>query len=188
MHERARPMLDIATAALECGVTNAVSFMWSGQGNYTYMDWVYDKDEAGWAAAHVLGHHSKERRSAGVAFHKAQQWFQGQLAYLLWKLKTTPEPGGDGVMLDHTLIVQGSDTGHPNHTYRNIPYLLAGNVGGRFRTGRFHGLRSRRSGWTDHHSLLATLMGAFDIDPEEVWAPDVVRSFTGYSLDSLLRT
>ena len=56
------------------------------------------------------GHHelSHEPDSNAAAYEKLIQintWYCEQVAYLANRLATTPEPGGDGSMLDHTTII-----------------------------------------------------------------------------------
>jgi len=56
-------------------------------------------------------------------------------AYLLQKLKTTPD--GDGSLLDHSMLVYGSGIADGNkHTHEALPVLLAGRGGGTLKPGR----------------------------------------------------
>ena len=49
------------------------------------------------------------------------------MAYLAERLAATPEPGGEGSMLDNTLIVWTNELGKGNsHTLDNIPFVLLG--------------------------------------------------------------
>ena len=57
------------------------------------------------------------------------------LAYFLERLKATPD--GDGSLLDHSLVVYGGGMGNGNlHRHTDLPCLLAGKLGGKFKTGR----------------------------------------------------
>ena len=59
---------------------------------------------------------------------KINKWYCEQLAYLAKRLAETPEPGGDGSLLDNTLIVWTNELGKGNsHTLDNIPFVLVGN-------------------------------------------------------------
>ena len=52
------------------------------------------------------------------------------LAYFMRKLQSIPD--GDGTLLDHSLIVWGSNMGNANqHSHVNVGYLLAGGASGR---------------------------------------------------------
>jgi hypothetical protein len=56
------------------------------------------------------------------------------LSYLLEKMAATPD--GDGSLLDHSLIVYGSGMGNGNlHRHSDMPVLLAGQLGGKVKTG-----------------------------------------------------
>ena len=45
-------------------------------------------------------------------------------------------PDGDGSLLDHSLIMYGSGMGNGNlHRHSDLPVLLAGKLGGKFKTG-----------------------------------------------------
>ncbi|MDQ2901491.1 MAG: hypothetical protein M3Y07_17090, partial [Acidobacteriota bacterium] len=58
-----------------------------------------------------------------------------QFAYLLEKLKSTPD--GDGTLLDHSMITYGSGLSDGNaHDHGNLPLALAGRGCGRLRPGR----------------------------------------------------
>ena len=56
------------------------------------------------------------------------------LSYFLTKMRDTPD--GDGSLLDHSLIMYGGGMGNGNlHRHEHLPCLLAGNLGGQFKTG-----------------------------------------------------
>ena len=49
------------------------------------------------------------------------------MAYLAQRLADTPEPGGNGSLLDNTLLVWTNELGQGNsHTRDNIPFVLVG--------------------------------------------------------------
>ena len=57
------------------------------------------------------------------------------LAYFLDKLKKTPD--GDGNLLDHTLVLYGTNMGDSNqHLHYDVPGLLLGGAGGKLKGGR----------------------------------------------------
>jgi hypothetical protein len=67
---------------------------------------------------------------------KINAWFAGEFAYLAKRLAETPEPMGEGSMLDHTLLVWTNELGKGNsHTLDNIPCVLLGGGAG-FKMGR----------------------------------------------------
>jgi hypothetical protein len=82
---------------------------------------------------HLISHH---RDDAELMSQKARidTYHLQMLAYLLEKMQATPD--GDGSLLDHSLIMYGSGMGNGNlHRHSDLPILLAGKLGGKFKTG-----------------------------------------------------
>src|SRR5213080_1970349 len=66
---------------------------------------------------HGLSHEPDKNEEAVAKLVKINQWFSGELKYLLQKLANTPEPGGAGSLLDNTLVVWTNELGKGNsHT------------------------------------------------------------------------
>lgn len=105
---------------------------------------------------HTLSHHSNDNKASQEKMTKINKWFCEQMAYLARKLSETPEPGGDGSMLDNTTIVWTNELGQGNnHTLHNIPFVfLGGGLG--FDMGR-----SLRYDNAPHNRLLMALAHAF---------------------------
>lgn len=72
-----------------------------------------------------------------TAYIAQRRWFTQQFAYLLHKLKSTPEADSSGTMLDNSLIVLCSEVANGvNHSKANMPFVLAGRAGGALKTDR----------------------------------------------------
>jgi hypothetical protein len=85
---------------------------------------------------HALSHEPDKDEAAQSKLIKINKWFAGELNYLTQKLASTPEPGGEGTLLDNTLIIWTNELGKGNsHTLNDIPYLLIGGGFG-FKMGR----------------------------------------------------
>jgi hypothetical protein len=85
---------------------------------------------------HTLSHEPDSDSSAQQKLIKINTWFAGEIRYLADRLGATPEPGGDGSLLDHTLIMWCNELGKGNsHTLDNIPFVLLGGGFG-FEMGR----------------------------------------------------
>jgi hypothetical protein len=85
---------------------------------------------------HELSHKLDSDRQSQDKLTRINRWYCEQLAYLAKRLANTPEPGGQGSLLDNTLIVWTNELGKGNsHTLDNIPFVLVGN-GLDFRMGR----------------------------------------------------
>ncbi len=83
---------------------------------------------------HAVSHHRNDpdliEKKSRIDVYQAQLF-----AYFLEKLQATPD--GDGSLLDHSLILYGGGMGDGNlHRHSDLPCLMAGSLGGRFRTGR----------------------------------------------------
>ncbi len=116
------------------------------------MNWLDIKD-----GHHGLSHEPDKNEEAVAKLTKINKWFAGELAYLAGKLAGTPEPGGEGSMLDHTLIVWTNELGKGNsHTLDNIPFLLLGGGFG-FQMGR--SLKFERVAHNRFHMALAHAVG-----------------------------
>ena len=85
---------------------------------------------------HTLSHEPDKNDEAQTMLVRVNKWFCGELRYLAEKLANTPEPGGEGSLLDNTLIVWTNELGKGNsHTLDNIPFVLVGGGFG-FQMGR----------------------------------------------------
>jgi hypothetical protein len=80
---------------------------------------------------HELSHDPDLNEGSQEKLTKINVWFCEQMAYLAKRLSETKEPGGDGNLLDNTLILWTNELGKGNsHTLDNIPFVLVGNGGG----------------------------------------------------------
>lgn len=85
---------------------------------------------------HDLSHKPDKDTDAQEKLTKINKWYCEQLVYLAKRLADTAEPGGQGSMLDNTLIVWTNELGKGNsHTQDNIPWVMVGN-GLDFKMGR----------------------------------------------------
>jgi hypothetical protein len=76
---------------------------------------------------HSLSHEPDSNEDAYEKLIQINTWYCEQVAYLAKRLSETPEPGGNGSMLDNTTIVWTNELGKGNsHTRNNIPFVLVG--------------------------------------------------------------
>jgi len=128
--ERIRLMLDLMVLAFQTDSTRVQSFMFandvSGR-NFSFLDGVN-------GGHHDMSHHEgKEEKAA--QYQEITKWHVQQFAYLLDRMRSIPE--GDGTtLLDNSMVLFGSSISDGNsHNPNNLPLLLAGNAGGRLKTG-----------------------------------------------------
>lgn len=105
---------------------------------------------------HDLSHKPDEDADAQDKLTRINQWYCSQMAYLAQRLAETPEPGGQGSLLDNTTIVWTNELGKGNsHTLDNIPFVLVGGGLG-FKMGR-----SLKYPRVPHNRLLLSFAHAF---------------------------
>lgn len=83
---------------------------------------------------HGLSHHA-ENPDIIANYAKINQYHVKCLAYFVDKLKRTPD--GDGSLLDHSLILYGSNMGDSNqHLHYDVPHVLIGGASGQLKGNR----------------------------------------------------
>jgi hypothetical protein len=105
---------------------------------------------------HDLSHEPDSNEKAQEKLVKINRWYCEQVAYLAKRLAETKEPGGNGSLLDNTLIVWTNELGKGNsHTHDNTPFVLVGG-GLDYKTGRALKFKN-----TPHNRLLMALAHGF---------------------------
>lgn len=126
-----RMQIDLLTNSFANDMARVATLQYTKSVGMARMNWLDIKD-----GHHSLSHEPDKNEEAVAKLTKINQWFCGELCYLVERLANTPEPGGEGKMLDHTLIVWTNELGKGNsHTLDHIPFLLVGGGFG-FRMGR----------------------------------------------------
>lgn len=120
---------------------------------------------------HGLSHEPDSNKTAQDKLTKINEWYCSQLAYLAKRLQETPEPDGNGTLLDNTLIVWTNELGQGNtHTLEDIPFVLVGNGLG-FKMGR-----ALDFGHVPHNRLLLSLAHGFGHRIDRFGNPDYCGS------------
>ncbi len=128
--ERVKLMLDMIALAFEADITRVATFMFGNSVsnvNFSFLDGVSE-------AHHETSHHQNKPEKLDQ-YEKISTWHVAQLAYLLNKLKETPE--GDSNVLANSGILFGSALRDGNsHNPHDLPLLVAGQAGGKLRSGQ----------------------------------------------------
>lgn len=120
LQQVSQAMADLVVHAFTCDVTRVVSFMQSG-GFDQAVYWMTGTS----TAEHDLTHQGGQE----ALVHEAILFNMQCFAYLLEKLKSTPE--GAGNLLDNACILLGSDCGDGStHSGLDMPIVVAGKAGG----------------------------------------------------------
>jgi len=126
-----RMQIDLMVNALSNDMTRVATLQYMRSVGQAQMRWLGVEE-----GHHSLSHEPDTNKEAQDKLQKINRWFAGELAYLAKRLSETPEPTGEGSMLDHTLIVWTNELGKGNsHTLDNIPLVLVGGGAG-FKMGR----------------------------------------------------
>lgn len=91
--------------------------------------------ESGTSTGFHGGSHHAESPDKIADYAKINRYHVSMFAYYLQKLKSTPD--GDGTLLDHSLILYGTNMGNSNqHQHFDVPHVLAGGASGQLKGGR----------------------------------------------------
>jgi hypothetical protein len=128
--EKTRLMLDIMTLAFWSDASRVSTFMFGNSvsnRNFTFLDGVNGNH-------HSISHHM-DKADLLEEYIRITAWHMEQYAYFLERLRSIKE--GDKSLLDNSMILFTSDLRDGNkHSPRNLPIVLAGNGGGKIRTGQ----------------------------------------------------
>jgi hypothetical protein len=81
------------------------------------------------------GSHHAENPDRIAEYSKLNQYHVKCLSYYIDKLSKTPD--GDGTLLDHSLVLYGTNMGDSNqHLHYDVPHILFGGAGGKLKGGR----------------------------------------------------
>jgi len=154
-----RMQIELLVSALAADFTRVATLQYTNSVGQPHMTWL-GVDEG----QHELSHEPNSNEAAQEKLTKINTWYAGEIAHLAKRLAETPEPGGEGSLLDHTTIVWTNELGEGNSQSRNdIPWVLVGGGLG-FATGRaleFSGVPHNRFLITLAHAMGHTSLVRF---------------------------
>jgi hypothetical protein len=123
----------------------------------------YPESEAPTAGFHGVSHHGEDpRRIAELS--KINQYHVKMVAHLAEKLANTQD--GDGTLLDHSLVLYGSNMGNSNqHVHYDVPHVLIGGANGKVKGGRHLAYPTKA---VPTGNLLLSVLDAFDIHQDSI--------------------
>jgi len=90
---------------------------------------------------HGLSHHAEDPKKI-AEYSKMNRYHVACLAYFLDKLSKTQD--GDGTLLDHSLVLYGTNMGDSNqHLHYDVPHILVGGASGHLKGNRHLAFPSR---------------------------------------------
>jgi len=145
-------MMTLITHAFSCDIARVATLQWGNGDGFGSIGINTDH--------HELTHQDYDANSGNRA--KIGKWFAQRFLFFIEALKAIPE--GDGSVFDNTLLVWTSEhSDHGQHSRSNIPYVLAGSMGGGIQTGRFLDFSSNKKAHNDVYVSVAHAMGFTDM-------------------------
>jgi hypothetical protein len=150
-------MYDMLALAYQANITRVFTFMVAREeSNRTY-------PQVGVPDGHHATSHHQNRPEKLDKLVKIQNYHVQQLARFLARLKNTPD--GDGSLLDHSMILYGSNMSNSNvHNHFPLPTLVAGGGAGQLKGGR----HLRYPDHTPMSNLLLTMLSKSGIPLESL--------------------
>lgn len=145
-----RMQIELVVSSLAADFTRIATLQYTqsvGQPRFTWLG--IDETQ------HELSHEPNTNATAQDKLTRINAWYANEVAWLAKRLAETPEPGGDGSLLDHTTILWTNELAEGNsHSHADIPWVLVGNGLG-FSMGR-----ATDYGGVPHNRLLLALAHA----------------------------
>ena len=117
---------------------------------------------------HTLSHEPDSNDDAVDKLTRINAWYAERVAALATRLDATPEPNGDGTLLDNTAIVWTNEMGTGNsHSLNDVPWVVIGGGLG-WKTGR-----AMHMGNVPHNRLLLSMARSFGLSNETFGQPDL---------------
>jgi len=132
MNEQVETMIDLVTLALWTDSTRCATYMLGNSNSRMVFDFLGVAEQHHYLS-HFFRNFSRENLDGLL---KISLWHMEKFDYLLERMKSFKDK--DGTLLDNSVVLFGSGMGHSdNHTATRIPLILAGQGGGKLKTGRY---------------------------------------------------
>jgi hypothetical protein len=150
--EYVKLMFDLQVTALQGDLTRVITFATAAEvSQMTFLHLGLSM------TFHEISHHNGEQTKLD-ALSKINKNHSELFAYYLDELQGVKE--GEGSLLDHSLILYGSDLSNPSiHSQRNLPIIVAGGAAGRVKGGRFVRVPGDETPLTNLHLALLDKVG-----------------------------
>ncbi len=155
---------DLVTLAFQTDITRVATLL--GARDLTGKSYPFPKGEwfpnGGTSVSFHGGSHHGDQPANMATYAQLNRYHVSTMAYFAERLKNTPD--GDGTLLDHSLIMYGTNMGNSNqHQHYDVPHILVGGANGKLKGGRFitHDRKTITTG-----NLLLSVLDMYDIHKE----------------------
>ncbi len=147
---------DLIALAFKADITRVATLL--GARDLTGRSYPFPKNElfpnGGTSVSFHGGSHHADVPATIANYAQLNRYHVSTTAYFAELLKKTPD--GDGTLMDHTLILHGTNMGNSNqHQHYDVPHILIGGANGKLKGGRF--LNYERKTVTTGNLLLSIL-------------------------------
>lgn len=169
-------MTQLVVLALQCDISRVATLTFrNGGGGASYFPWLGlpfgAEADYGYREHHEISHFWGDYTDVGNGeskagnFQKILGWHMTQLAKLVAALRAAPD--GAGKLLDSTAVLSCSEHSWA-HDKKDMPFLLFGQAGGAFKTGRY-----LQYPGVPHNQLLVALMNAMGVPGDSYGEPSL---------------
>ena len=135
--EHIKLQFDLTALAFRADITRVATLL--GARDLTGRSYPFPKSDlfpqGGTSVGFHGGSHHQDDPAQIRRYADLNRYHVSTLAYLAEKLKAMPD--GDGTMLDHSLILYGTNMGNSNqHQHYDVPHILVGGAGGQLKGNR----------------------------------------------------
>jgi Protein of unknown function (DUF1552) len=156
-HEHIKVQWDLLALAYQTDITRVASMLYARD----LTSRVYPESGTN-SSFHGISHHAEDPGQIAL-LAKINRYHVQMLAYLVEKLDSIKE--GDGTLLDHSLLMFGSNMGNSNqHLHYDTPAVLIGGASGRLKGDRHLAYASRT---VPTGNLLLSIAKMFDVEVEQ---------------------
>ena len=157
--EHIKLQFDLLTLAFKADITRVGTLLFARD----LTGRTYPESEAPTLGFHGGSHHGEDPKRI-AEYAKLNQYHVTMVAHLVGNLAKTED--GDGTLLDHSLVLYGSNMGDSNqHLHYDVPHVLVGGLNGKLKGGR-HLAYPRKTVPTGN--LLLSLLDKFDIHQDSI--------------------
>jgi hypothetical protein len=155
--QRLNLMFDMIALAYQANLTRVFTYMMAGEGSNVTYNHIGVSD-----AFHPLSHHQNDK-SRKDRLVKIQTYHSQAFAKFLTKLAAMPD--GDGSVLDHSILLYGSNMSNSNaHDEFPLPTIIVGGGGGKLKGGQHVKYEDK----TPLANLLLTLLDRAGVPVEKI--------------------
>jgi hypothetical protein len=157
--EHIKLQFDLLALAFEADITRVGTLLFARD----LTGRTYPASEAPTSGFHGVSHHGEDPRRI-LELAKINKYHVAMVAHLAGNLASKKE--GDGTLLDHSMILFGSNMGNSNqHVHHDVPHILVGGANGKLEGGRHLAYPSKT---VPTGNLLLSILDKFDIHQDSI--------------------